>query len=231
MVCPEPGEPSKGEQVHKKLVLIPIILLFLSGCLSATPFQSARVVEDEEFDLTGSVMRSTQKTYNGSSGWTQVEIAGHNALKGGRAEFEVNGSMLVYDSSSFGGTLGAGMKLEIIDDMFSIELPAKFVIGGTNPIDTTHFYPRLIASFPLGEMVELNLSATKFFYARGGLDGPSGFSAGFAFGKRGGTIVRPEFGVLIYPYDDEPTYQFGIGITTASKKTQPINTEYDSTPH
>lgn len=193
--------------------------IFLSGCFSATPFQSARVVESGKPELTTSVMRSTQDIGNFRTGWTQIELAAHNPIIGGRLELAVNGGLMVFDVPSVGGVLGAGFKVELLDDILAFELPAQFIIGGTNPLETTHFYPRIIASFPFSDAVELNLSATRYYYAKGDYDGPDGYAAGLAFGKRGEMIIRPEFGVLYYPYNEDPTYQFGIAFTPGSEVT------------
>ena len=163
-------------------------------------------------------MHSSQDFGSARTGWTQVEMVARNSLVGGLVEFSVSGGLMVFDAPSVGGMLGAGFKFELWDDILAFELPARFIIGGSNPVDTTHFYPRLIASVPFSEMVELNLSATRYYYAKGDFDGPDGYAVGFAFGKRGEMIIRPEFGVLYYPYIDEPTYQIGIGFTPAGGK-------------
>lgn len=167
-------------------------------------------------------MHSTVDNGNGRSGWTQVEMTGRSALVGGVAEWSFSGGVLVFGGPSFGGMLGFGLKTEIINDILSLELPARFIIGGSNPLDTTHFYPRLIASIPINESVEFNLSATRYYYAQGnGMLDPVGYAAGFAFGKQGEMIVRPEFGVLIDYFDDYPTYQFGVSFTPPVSKNAP----------
>ncbi len=216
--------------MQKKAVLLPLLLVFLSGCLSATPFQSARVVEEDESSLTLSVLHSTVDNGYGHSGWTNLEVAARNPIVGGKLEFPLNGGLLVFNGPSFGGMLGAGLKAELLENILAFEVPARIMIGASNPVETTHFSPRLIASVPLSETLEFNLSATRFYYTEGGIDGPAGYAAGFAYGKRGDSIFRTEFGVLIYPHHDDITYQIGIGISPGFKKREPVS-RLESTPY
>ncbi len=220
--------------MRKILTLLPLLAVFLSGCLSATPFQSARVAESGEHTLTTSIMHSSEEVGNFRTGWTQLDFAFRSPVVGGRFEFAVNSGLMIFDAPSIGVLMGAGFKVELLEDILSFEMPARFVVGGSNPFDTTHFYPRLIGSVPFSDSVELNLSATQYYYARGEINGPVGYSAGLAFGRRGDSITRPEFGVLVYPHTDQLTYQFGISITPAVEvkrgSTEP-ESDFESTPY
>ncbi len=221
------------ELLRKYSVLLLVMAVFLSGCFSATPFQSARVAESGEPTITASVMHSSQEVGSVSSGWTQADVVARHPIVGGQVEFSVNGGVVVFQTAVLGALLGTGFKVELLDDILAFELPAQFVLGGSNPVDTTFIYPRLIGSVPFSDTVELNLSATRYYYARGDIDGPTGYAAGLAFGKRGKMIIRPEFGVLVYPYSDESTYQFGIGITPGTSKRQSDpkrDSTFESTP-
>ncbi|MCP4292605.1 MAG: hypothetical protein GY780_12315 [bacterium] len=184
--------------------------------------------------MTASFMRSSSEADGWDNGLTQFDAGARHPIVGGRFEASFNGGFMVFDSSSFGVLLGAGLKVELLEDILAFELPAQFVLGGTNPVDTTFIYPRLIGSIPFSDKVELNLSTTRYYYAHGDFDGPAGYAAGLAFGKRGEMIIRPEFGVLIYPNSDDPTYQVGIAITPKIKKVQASTdskSETESTPY
>jgi len=220
------GRNSKGEHMRKFIILIPCFLVFISGCLTATPFQSARVVESGETSTTTSVMHSTVDNGYSLSGWTQLEMTGRAALVGGRADMFFSAGAIVFGTASFGGTLGFGCKVELIDDILSLEMPARLMIAGSNPMETTHFYPRLIASIPLNDATELNLSATRYYYIEGNFDrAPVGYAAGLAFGKRGELIIRPEIGVLYNYYNDLPTYQIGVSFTPPTSKRRDPDAE------
>jgi len=219
--------------VQKISVLFLLITIFLTGCFSATPFQSARVAETDESSLTASLMHSSQDFGSVSNGWTQIDFVARQPFVGGQFEFSVNGGVMVFDHSGIGALLGSGLKVELLNDILAFELPAQFVVGGSNPVDTTFFYPRLIGSVPLSDKVELNLSATRYYYAQGNYDGPSGYAVGLAFGKRGDMIIRPEFGILVDQHSEEKTYQFGIGITPGISKKhsdRERDSDYESTP-
>jgi hypothetical protein len=107
---------------------------------------------------------------------------------------------------------GMGMKFELLDDVLALELPTRVTFAGGATFHTTHFYPRAILSLPVSDHLELNLSATRFVFPAATGEGPWGYAAGLAIGRRGGAIFRPEIGVLDYP-EGGGMIQFGIAYT------------------
>jgi hypothetical protein len=101
---------------------------------------------------------------------------------------------------------------------------------GAATFHTTHFYPRAILSLPVSDHLEVNLSATKFFFPGATGDAPWGYAAGLAIGERGGAIFRPEIGVLDYPEGGD-MLQFGIAYTPEFRDPGPARTADERTPH
>ena len=198
------------------LPLLPFSLLF-SGCLSSTPFQSARTTDPGRQSGNVSLMRSKPVGSDGDATWYMMEFGGRSALKPGRSELSYSAAIVAYDGGEGikggGGLLGLGVKFELLEDRLALEVPARFMIAGAATLHTIHFYPRVILSQPQGDGLELTLSYTRFLRAGGEeLYSPWGCAAGLAIGRRGGHIVRPEVGMIQYP-DGERVIQVGIAYT------------------
>jgi hypothetical protein len=203
---------------RKRLRFLLFAQLSCSGCFSSTPFQSARVTEPGESNGPLSVQRTRPRDGSHDGGWIAAEF-GTRVPIGKGADLGLNGTILSfdpargYDGPRVGGLmLGVGFKGELIDDVLSSEVPVKWTFAGQATLHTTQFYPRAILSLPVNDFLEVNLSATKFFFPAGSGEMPWGYSVGLAIGKRGGAIFRPEVGVLDYPYGND-MIQFGIAYT------------------
>lgn len=193
-----------------------IPLVFLTGCLSSTPFQSARVAETNTEAATLALQRSVPEqvnSYSDSNNWTMADITGRFPLVKGKAEVSFNGAAVIYDSGDFGTLVGMGVKGEVIPEVLSFELPIRFWVSGEAFLQSAHIYPRAILSLPLHDRIELNLSTTRFFYLEGNNENnPAGYAIGFALKRKSGLVIRPEFGVLNYS-NGRQIYQFGIGFS------------------
>ncbi len=198
--------------MNPKFAPLLVMSFLLTGCLSSTPFQSARVVENPADAATLSVIRSVPETSFSDANWTMAEVTGRFPLKKGKTDASISGAGVMYDGGGFGAMFGASMKLELLPDILSVEIPVRLMLSGVNSLETTHIYPRAILSLPINDTVEINMSATRFYYTTGGVDAPVGYGMGLALGKHDGLIIRPEFGVLV-SHNGYRTYQFGIGIT------------------
>lgn len=203
---------------RKRLKFLLLTQLTCTGCFSATPFQSARVTEPGQSTGHLSVQRSEPRDRDWDEGYVIVEGGTRFPLVGGSVDMGVNGAFITYDpvtesSGRYGGIMfGLDTKFEVVPDVLAFDLPFRLSYVGAGSFHTMQFYPRAILSVPLVSGVELNLSATRFMFL-GGMDGmPWGYSAGLALGQRGGTIIRPEIGVLDYPEGGD-MIQFGIAIT------------------
>lgn len=111
-----------------------------------------------------------------------------------------------------GAMFGLGTKIELVQDILAIEIPARMMFAGLATLATTHLYPRAILSLPVTELVEINLSHTRYMYFEEAFVSPYAFSAGLAIGRQGRNIIRPEIGVLVFP-EGHNVLQFGIGFT------------------
>jgi hypothetical protein len=210
---PDEGD---GDMKHIRLLCLPWLVLFLSGCLTSTPFQSARVVDPGQQSASLSLQRSHDTEDDNEYGWYMLEFSSRVPVYAGRIDFGLNGAIMAMEDEDglggVGGMLGLGPKFEIIQDLLAVDVPARFIFAGEATLETTHFYPRAILSLPVTELVEINLSHTRYFFVEDVAVKPYAFSAGLAIGRRGGNIFRPEIGVLVFP-EGHQVIQFGLGFT------------------
>jgi hypothetical protein len=227
---------NKGDGDMKKISLLclPFISLILSGCLTSTPFQSARVVEPGQQAGSISVQKSIDADEDNEYGWYMMEFGGRFPVYKGRVDFALNGAiMALEDEDGLGGIgamLGLGPKFEILQDILAVEVPARLMFAGEATLQTTHFYPRAILSLPISELVEINLSHTRYYYLEEVGVSPYAFSVGLAIGRKGGNIIRPEIGVVVFPEGHE-VFQIGIGFTPESSAPAPAGHLENNTPH
>jgi hypothetical protein len=64
-----------------------LVSFFLSGCLSSTPFQSARVIEPGQQSASVSLQRSVDASQDKDNGWYMMEFAGRFPVANGRMDF------------------------------------------------------------------------------------------------------------------------------------------------
>ena len=198
------------------LSCLPFLFLFLSGCLSSTPFQSARVVEPGQQSASISLQRSVDANEEKDYAWYMMEFAGRFPVAKGRMDFSVGGAIMAFEDDDglggIGAMFGLGTKIELVQDILSVELPTRLMFAGEATLHTTHFYPRAILSLPVSELVEINLSHTRYVFLESESWVPYAFSAGLAIGRKGGHIFRPEIGILVFPEGND-ILQFGVGYT------------------
>jgi hypothetical protein len=216
------------------LFLWPLLCLFLSGCLSSTPFQSARVVEPGQQAASISLQKSVDANEDKDYAWYMLEFAGRFPVVKGRMEFSLGGAIMALEDKDgiggVGGMLGLGTKLELFQDILAIEVPARVMFAGEATFETTHFYPRAILSIPVAELVEINFSHTRYLFLEETSQLPYAFSAGLAIGRRGGNIFRPEIGILVFPEGND-VLQFGIGFTPEAPARTVDGHLENHTPH
>ena len=215
-------------------ICLPFLSLFLSGCLTSTPFQSARVVEPGQQAGSISVQKSIDADEDNEYGWYMMEFGGRFPVFKGRVDFALNGAiMALEDEDGLGGVgamFGLGPKVELLQNILAIEVPARAVFAGEATLESTHFYPRAILSVPVSDLVEINLSHTRYYYLEEIDITPYAFSAGLAIGRQGGNIFRPEIGVVVFP-EGHNVIQFGIGFTPESSAPAPTGHLDENTPH
>jgi len=224
------------KRFKKRLKFLLLTQLSCSGCFSATPFQSARVIESGQQTGSMSIQRSRPRDDPHGQGWTAMEFGTRVPLGGGRTDLGINGSFVSFDPPpgsrgrrAGGVLLGLGPKFELINDVLSIEIPARVTFAGALTLYTTHIFPRAIVSLPIADSFEVNLSATKFLVISDVENTPWGYSVGLAIGKRGGAIFRPEIGVLDYP-EGSDMIQFGIAYTPEFRTPARIEASTERTP-
>lgn len=231
------GRSTEGDRAMKNSIraCLPVLLIFLSGCLTSTPFQSARVVEPGQQSGSMSIQKSIDPDDDYDHSWYMMEFSGRFPVYRGRVDFMLGGAiMAMEDEEGLGGVgamFGLGPKFEIIQDILAIDVPARLMFAGEATLHTTHFYPRAILSLPVAELLEINLSHTRYLYVTdtGGIS-PYAFAAGLAIGRRGGNIVRPEIGVLIFP-EGENVLQFGIAFTPEAPSPPKVTESDPATPY
>jgi len=210
------------------------LFLFLSGCLTSTPFQSARVVEPGQQSGSVTLQKSVDANENQDYSWYMMEFGGRFPVANGRMDFSVGGAIMAFqrdgDLSGIGGMFGLGTKVELLQDLLAIEVPARFMFAGENTLETTHLYPRAILSLPVSGLVEINLSHTRYVFFEETQRLPYAFSAGLAIGRRGGNIIRPEIGILVFPEGND-ILQFGIGYTPEAPNYKPDKDFEEGTPY
>lgn len=217
------------------LPLYLILLVFFSGCLTSTPFQSARVVEPGEQAASISLQKSVDANESQDYSWYMMEMGTRFPLGSDRVDLGLNVAIMAFDSddgiNGMGAMLGLGPKVEIFQDILAIDMPVRVMFAGEGTFESTHFYPRAILSLPVTELLEINLSHTRYFYMNAVEYQPYGFSAGLAIGRRGGFIIRPEIGIVVYPEGND-LLQFGIGFTPEGKTMEAASTSPDEgTPY
>lgn len=216
------------------LPCLPFLFLFLSGCLSSTPFQSARVVEPGQQSASVSLQKSIDANEEKDYAWYMMEFAGRFPVAKGRMDFSVGGAIMAFeDDDGLGGVgamFGLGTKVELWPDILSVELPARLMFAGEGTLHTTHIYPRAILSLPVVELVEINLSHTRYLFLENESWAPYAFSAGLAIGRKGGNIIRPEIGILVFPEGND-VLQFGIGYTPEAPNHPQANDFEQETPY
>ena len=209
---------NEGDHVMKKSLRIYLLFLLnsMSGCLTSTPFQSARVVEPGQQSGSISLQKSVDADEDKDYSWYMMEFSGRFPVSKGRVDFMVGGAIMALQNddglSGVGGMFGLGPKFEILPDILAIEVPARVMFAGVHTLQSTHFYPRVILSLPVAELLEINLSHTRFYYLNETTSHPYAFAAGLAIGRRGGHIIRPEIGLLVFP-EGNNVLQFGIAYT------------------
>ncbi len=96
------------------LRFFPLLWLFLSGCLSSTPFQSARVVEPGRQSASVSVQKSIDATGEKDYAWYMMEFAGRFPVAKGRMDFSLGGAIMAFEDddglSGVGAMFGLGTK-------------------------------------------------------------------------------------------------------------------------
>jgi hypothetical protein len=211
-----------------------LLLPFVSGCLSSTPFQSARVVEPGQQAASMSLQKSVDANEDQDYSWYMLEFAGRFPVYKSRVDFALNGAiMALEDEDGLGGIgamFGLGPKFELLQDILAIEVPVRVMFAGEATFESTHFYPRAILSLPVSELVEINLSHTRYYYLEEVDITPYGFSAGLAIGRKGGVIIRPEIGIVVFP-EGHDVLQFGIGFTPESSAGVDPGKLDNGTPH
>ena len=198
------------------LSCLPFLFFFLSGCLSSTPFQSARVIEPGQQSASISLQKSVDANEEKDYSWYMMEFAGRFPVVKGRMDFSVGGAVMAFEDDDglggIGAMFGLGTKIELVQDILSVELPARLMFAGEGSLRTTHIYPRVILSLPVAELVEINLSHTRYLFLENEGWAPYAFAAGLAIGRKGGHIIRPEIGILVFP-DGNEVLQIGVGYT------------------
>ncbi len=231
-----PGTIQGGPHVKKSCLpcLLPLLILFLSGCLSSTPFQSARVVEPGQQSASVSVQKSVDATEKKDYAWYMMEFSGRFPVVKGRMDFSLGGAIMAFEDdnglSGVGAMFGLGTKVELFQDILSVELPVRVMFAGESTLQTTHIYPRAILSLPVAELVEINLSHTRYVFMENEGAIPYAFSVGLAIGRKGGSIFRPEIGILVFPEGDD-VLQFGIAFTPEAPNLPPTSDFEGETPY
>jgi hypothetical protein len=163
-----------------------------------------------------SLQKSVDANEDQDYSWYMMEYTGRFPLAAGRMDFSVGGAILAFEDKGevegIGGMFGLGTKVELLQDILAIEIPVRFVFAGEATFNTTHFYPRAILSLPVAEMVEINLSHTRYYYVEDVYQSPYGFGAGLAIGRKGGNIFRPEIGIVVFP-ESHDVLQIGLAYT------------------
>jgi len=204
-------------------VLMGLIILF-TGC--AAPFsdlQSARVVDEGEFEITGyysGIFMDEENLFGGAKMedlqrhiGLQVEAGvGRSMAFRGRLERITFSNVDDDDDVSPYMVYALGPKFGNRTETMALYLPVGFATSDAmESASDLQFHPTLILGFPMGRDMEL-LGSGKLLIPIG--DGDTLFAANIGLGiDVGSLVIRPETGFLMNPGEDGYFKQFSLGVS------------------
>jgi hypothetical protein len=138
-----------------------------------------------------------------------------------RVELRVRYGYLDVSGEGTGASvISVGPKIGLWKDILAFYVPVEATFGkDVETSQTWNIQPGLIASIPVGKMLEITPSAKAFIQTQSGQDVLVAVNLGlgiFAMAEKS-LIIRPDFGLLFDPGHSGSYLQFGLGISYRSK--------------
>jgi len=200
------------------------ILAFCIVLQSCAPIfselQSARMVGEDQFEITPSFSQ-TSYTEDGASEFWQLGV-GVQAAYGlhEKVDIRMRAEHIFLDLPLYGVTaLAFGPKFSLIEDRLAFYLPVATAFGEYYE-GTWEIHPSLICTVPaVADKLDINFS-TKYLvmFCEDCLD-PFAVNLGLAISTDlNKWAIRPEYGILKYPGETYSFGQFSIGFTKSFGK-------------
>jgi len=120
-----------------------------------------------------------------------------------------------YDQGA--SALSFGPKISFLKNIVAVYVPLEFAFGNDNfdVSDTWNVQPTLLATFPLGQRLEITPSFKALIPFKSGNDTLLAVSMGFGVfaleNKK--LLIRPEFGILVNPGESGSYWQLSVGVS------------------
>jgi hypothetical protein len=201
-----------------------LALLAAPGCFTYSSYQSARIVERGEPQVTFAVSSSgiLDVPEDEDARWYAFETC----LRGGLAD-RVDGALTLSIFSNTPEEWGAAvvtadMRVGIIRDYLAFTLPVS-VTAGDFYLASLRMQPGLVGSVPIGARLEITGAARAHVFVRYTDLFAMGYNIGLGIRDGSGKwTLRPEVGWMVFRDEadyDQPTYfQYGIGLEFGSPK-------------
>ncbi len=211
-----------------------LALLAAPGCFTYSSYQSARIVERGEPQVTFAVSSSgiLEAEDDDDATWFAFETC----LRGGLAR-RVDGALTLSIFSNVPEQWGAAvvtadLRAGIVEDYIAAVLPVS-ITAGDSYLASLRMQPGLVGTLPIGSRLEITGSARAHVFVRYTDLFAMGYNVGLGIRDDSGKwVLRPEVGWMVFRDEvdyDQPTYfQYGIGFEFGNPR-KPKTLE-DSTP-
>ena len=167
-----------------------------------------------------SLQKSVDANEDQDYSWYMMEFAGRIPVFGGRMDFSLNGAiMALEDEDGLGGVgamLGLGPKVELLQDILAIEVPARVMFAGEATFESTHFYsPEPSCRCPCLDWLRSTYRTRDTITWRKPTSLPTRFRRGWPSAARAATYSVLKSESWFFP-EGHDVLQFGIGFTPES---------------
>lgn len=195
-----------------------LVTALLPGCIHLPDQQSARILDEGQWELTPSYSR-VSVSFEGDSEHVGDQYGLHFGL-GLSEQAEFRGMYQRVTEPGAGdddaNLLGAGVKVSLVEDVLALNLPIGFMFGdGIESSDTWTVAPTVLATWRAAPTFELNPSIKAIYPFA--VDDPElllGFHLGAALSADlDRWAVRPEIGATINPGEEGTVWGWTLGFS------------------
>jgi len=202
---------------------VSLAILAAPGCFTYSSYQSARIVERGEPEVTFALSKShITGTETGdddeAGGWFAFETC----LRSGvvrRVDASLMFSLFHGVQEGWGaGVVTVDVRAGIIPDYLAFAVPTALTIGDSY-LASLRMQPGFVGTVPLGDRLEITGAVRAHMFVRATDLFAMGYNVGVGIkSKSGSWVVRPELGWMVFEENEDaagrgPVYaQYGIGI-------------------
>lgn len=199
---------------HFKILGLLALSALMNGCYVYSVYQGAKTLDRGEITFTPAVSLITY-TSNGESGLATTNV-GLQAAYGVSKHINILGRYENLDNGEFGYNYSdLAIKIGLIPDRLSISLPAAMYFGeAVDETKSIHVGPTLLGTYPMHDMLDLNMSLKDIFYLNGDFANLIAGSIGVEFYSKvvnPRISILPEVGILIDPREKGYYVNYGVG--------------------